>query len=92
MDWQTIREQYPHRWVVMEAPDAYIEDWQLIVNELEVVKDFGDDGSGGLKHTSKLLHENRRKHFVLYHTANASIYIKVLPGPNILRFEDVSDE
>lgn len=88
MDWQTIRGQHSHQWVVMEAPDAYIEACQLIVNELEVVRDFGDDGSGALRHTSKLLHENRHKHFILYHTANASIYIKVISGPGLLRFTD----
>ena len=82
MDWQSVREQYPHRWMVMEAPDAYIdvEGEQLIVNELEVIKDFGDAGSDALKYTSKLLHEHKKRHFVMYHTANPTIYIRFIRG------------
>lgn len=80
MDWQTVRENYPHRWMVMEAPDAYIDDEQLIVNELEVIKDFGDAGSDALKYTSKLLREHKKRHFVMYHTANPTIYIEVRWG------------
>ncbi len=78
MDWQTVREKYPHRWMVMEAPDAYVEDEQLIVNELEVVKDFGDAGSDAQKYTSKLLREHKNREFVMYHTANSTINIEVI--------------
>ena len=34
----------------MEAPDAYIEGEQFIVNELEVVKDFGEAASDAQKY------------------------------------------
>jgi hypothetical protein len=83
MDWQTVREKYPHCWMVMEVPDAYVETDQLIVNELEIVKDFGDAGSDAMKYTSKLLRDNRRRHFILYHTANQTIYIKVVLGSGL---------
>lgn len=83
MDWQTVREQYPHRWVVMEAPNAYIEAEQLVFNDLEVVKDFADAGSEALKYTSKLLHQYHKRHFVMYHTSHVAVYIKVIRGPRL---------
>ncbi len=81
MDWQTVREQYPHRWVVMEAPDAYIE----------VVKDFGNAGADALKYTSKLLHQYHKRHFVMYHTSHDTIYIKVICGPGLRYIVDNDD-
>jgi hypothetical protein len=43
MNWQEIRDQYPHRWLVVEAFDAYTEGAQRIANRLEVVGAFADD-------------------------------------------------
>lgn len=36
MNWQEIREKYPHRWLVVEAYDAYTEKGKRVINHFEV--------------------------------------------------------
>lgn len=43
MKWQEVRELAPHRWVVIEAINAYTEGARRVVDELTLVGAFGDD-------------------------------------------------
>jgi hypothetical protein len=43
MTWEEVRNQYPHRWVVVEAIGAYTEGGKRIISELQIVEAFNDD-------------------------------------------------
>jgi hypothetical protein len=50
MNWQQIRELYPHRWVVVKANNAYTEGGKRIINHLETVDVFDDDWKPAWEH------------------------------------------
>lgn len=43
MKWQEVRELCPHRWVVVEAINAYTDGARRVTNELTLVGAFGDN-------------------------------------------------
>jgi hypothetical protein len=86
MNWQKIRQQYPHRWLVVEAFDAYTEGAQRVTDHLEVLGEFGDDSKAAWRHYLQVHHEDKRREFFILHTDRAVLNIEVLPvfSPRIL--------
>jgi hypothetical protein len=78
MNWQEIREHYPHRWLVAEALDAYTEGAQRIANKLEVVAEFGDDSKAAWKHYLELHHLDKRREYYVLHTDREELNIGVI--------------
>lgn len=37
MKWEAVRENYPNKWMLIEAIDAYSENGKRIVNELSLL-------------------------------------------------------
>ena len=42
MHWQTIRNQYPQRWLLVEALEAHTEANQRLLDQLAVIDAFED--------------------------------------------------
>lgn len=42
MDWQSIREQHPHRWLLVEALQARSEGGKRLLDDLSVVEVLGE--------------------------------------------------
>ena len=42
MNWQTIREHFPHSWMLLEAIDATTEKGYRIIHNFSVLEQFGD--------------------------------------------------
>ncbi len=78
MDWQEIREQYPHRWVVVEAFDAYTEGRNRVINHLEVVGMFGDDWKPAWEHYKRLHHADKEREYYVLHTDRVELNIGVI--------------
>jgi hypothetical protein len=78
MNWQEIREQYPHRWLVVEAYGAYTEGAQRIANHLEVVGEFGDDSKAAWKHYLELHHLDKMREYYVLHTDRIELNIGVM--------------
>ena len=78
MNWQEIREQYPHRWLVVEAFGAYTEGAKRVANHLEVVGEFGDDSKSAWAHYLRLHHADKRREYYVLHTDRPELNIGVL--------------
>ena len=80
MDWKTIRQQYPHCWVVVEAIDAYTDQQQgkRIVNHMEVIEVFGDDSKPAWECYSRLHDENKWREYYFLHTDRKELNIGVM--------------
>ena len=40
MKWETIREQYPHQWTLIEATEAHSEAGKRILDDMAVINVF----------------------------------------------------
>ena len=78
MNWQEIRDQYPHRWLVVEAFDAYTEGAQRIANHLEVVGAFADDWKPAWEQYKRLHAADRRREYYVLHTDRPELNIGVM--------------
>ena len=78
MDWQEIRKQYPHSWLVVEALDAYTNGDKRIVNALEVVDPFGDNWPAAWERYKHVHRADRTREYYVLHTDRAELNIGVL--------------
>lgn len=78
MQWQEIREQYPHAWVIVEAKDAYTEGAKRIADELQVVGVFDDDWKRAWDKYRDLHHADRWREYYVVHTDRLELDIGVM--------------
>jgi hypothetical protein len=78
MDWQAIRRQYPHRWMVLEATKAHTEGANRVIDALEVVGDFGQDWAEAWKLYKSVHQDNSQREYYILHTDRVELNIGVL--------------
>jgi hypothetical protein len=78
MDWQTICEQHPHNWVIVEAIKAYTEGAARIIDELDFVRAFGEDWTAAWEHYKKLHHADKQREYYVLHTNRENLNIGVM--------------
>jgi len=78
MTWEEIREQYPHRWLVVEAYNAFTEGAKRVINHLEVVGMFEDDWKPAWEHYKRLHHADRWREYYVLHTDREELNIGVM--------------
>jgi hypothetical protein len=78
MDWQTIRKQYPHRWLVVEAIDARTEGGKRIIDHLEVIETFADDYKPAWQCYLRLHEADRWREYYFLHTDREELNIGVM--------------
>jgi hypothetical protein len=77
MNWQQIREQYPNRWVVVEALNAVTQGAQRVINELALDGVFDDWESAWREYTS-LHNADKWREYYMLHTDRAELNIGVI--------------
>lgn len=78
MDWQTLRTQYPHSWLLVEAFDASTEGDQRIIPHLELIASFGSDWDAAWERYKSLHHADRRREYYVLHTDRETLDIGVI--------------
>jgi hypothetical protein len=78
MNWQEIREQYPSRWMVVEAIDAYTKGGERVIDKLEVVGAFGDDWQPAWELYKEVHHADRKREYYVLHTDRVELDIGVI--------------
>ncbi len=78
MNWQEIRRQYPHRWLLLEATRAQTQGAQRVVEEWRVVDDFGDDWEAAWAQYKHVHRSDRSREYYVLHTDRAELNIGVL--------------
>lgn len=78
MNWQEIRAQYPHRWLVCEAIGAYTEGAERVIPRLEVVGAFDDDWHPAWAHFKQLHAEDKWREYYVLHTDREALNIGVI--------------
>ncbi|WP_374687729.1 hypothetical protein [Promineifilum sp.] len=67
MKWNTVRENYPSQWLLVEAMAAHSEGGQRVLEELAVIDTFPDSIAAWRRYM-KLHHEAANREFYILHT------------------------
>ena len=74
MQWQEIRDRYPHQWLLLEAIKARSEASRRVLETLAVVNAFADSASA-LKAYAALHREAPERELYVFHTSRESLDI-----------------
>jgi hypothetical protein len=78
MNWQALRQRYPHSWLVVEAFGASTEHGQRVIPRLELIADFGADWEAAWERYKALHHTDKRREYYVLHTDREVLDIGVL--------------
>jgi uncharacterized phage protein gp47/JayE len=67
MKWEEIRRHFPHKWLLVEALEAYSEGGKRIVKQFSVINTFADSVAA-MKAYAKLHHEIPVRELFVFHT------------------------
>lgn len=77
MDWQTIREKFPHTWLVVEATDAHTERGKRVLNDMAVLNTFDTDSLAAWNYYVVLHKIDRFREYYFLHTDRQELNIEV---------------
>ncbi len=77
MIWADIRKIYPEQWVLIEAIDARTEGDKRIVEQMDVIGSFADDGDSAFQRYTELHKLHKEREYYIYHTSNDALNIGV---------------
>lgn len=78
MNWQEIRQAYPHQWLVVEAIDAYTENSQRVIPQLSFVDTFGNDWEAAWDAYKRLHRADKHREYYVVHTDREALDIGIL--------------
>lgn len=78
MNWQELRKQYSHSWLVVEAIGAYTENNERIIPELSLIASFGSDWQAAWDRYKALHRVNKHREYYVVHTDRDALDIGVL--------------
>ena len=74
MKWQQVREQYPDRWLLLEAIRAHSEADKRVVEEVSVVG-FYADSVAAMRGYAQLHRQAPERELYVFHTARETLDI-----------------
>lgn len=75
LKWSEARKNYPNKWLLFEAIEAYSKDGQRIVEEISVINIF-DEGRVALKEYSEKHKKDKSREMYVYHTSKKELIIE----------------
>lgn len=75
MKWKEAIKDYPNKWLLFEAIEAYSKDKKRIIEDLSVIKSF-DDRREALKEYSEMHKKDKSREMYVYHTKNKELIIE----------------
>jgi hypothetical protein len=78
MQWNDVRKQFPHQWLLIEAIEAHSEDGKRIVDRLSLVEAFPDsENSSEAMRAYKELHWKAcQRELYVFHTDREELEIR----------------
>ena len=77
MTWENIRKTYREQWVLIEAINAKTEGDKRIVENMDVIGSFADDGDRAFQKYIELHKVHKEREYYIYHTSNDVLNIGV---------------
>ena len=77
MQWQEIRERYPHQWLLLEAIDAHSSEGQRILEDLAVLESY-PDGMSAMNGYRELHRRDPDRELYVLHTDRETLEVPEL--------------
>ncbi|MEE2718128.1 MAG: hypothetical protein VX610_11945 [SAR324 cluster bacterium] len=74
MNWQEIRTQYPHQWLLLEAVDAHTQANHRVVEQFSVINSYPDSHQA-MESYAQFHHGNPEKELYVLHTDKEAVEI-----------------
>ena len=75
MKWSEARKNYPDKWLLFEAIEAYSKDGQRIIEDISIINVF-DEGRDALKEYAEKHKKDKNREMYVYHTKNIELIIE----------------
>ncbi|EKD94280.1 MAG: hypothetical protein ACD_26C00137G0002 [uncultured bacterium] len=75
--WEDVKKTYPAQWVLIEAVNAKTEGEKRIIEQLDIVNNFADDGDRAFQRYIELHKVHKEREYYIYHTSNENLDIGV---------------
>lgn len=84
MKWQTIREQFPNRWVLVEALSTQSKGNIRVLEEMAVISEFNETHQAWQAYKKYHLSNPSREYYI-FHTVNTNIEVTEQPFTGVRR-------
>ncbi len=78
MTWQEIRLQYPQRWVLVEALEAFTQEGHRVFSVFQLIGEYGTNWNAAWEHYKKLHHADKYREYYVLHTEHETLDIGVI--------------
>lgn len=75
LKWSEARRNYPNKWLLFEAIEAYSKDGQRVVEDISIINTF-NEGRDALKEYSEKHKKDQGREMYVYHTQNKELVIQ----------------
>jgi hypothetical protein len=77
MSWDDVKRVYSSQWVLIEAIQARTENDKRIIEKMDVLEGFGEDGDRAFQKYIELHKLYKEREYYIYHTSHDSLDIGV---------------
>jgi hypothetical protein len=74
---EDVKKTYPAQWVLIEAQNAKTEEDKRIIEQMDVINSFADDGDSAFQKYIELHKLHKEREYYIYHTSNETLNIGV---------------
>ncbi len=75
LKWSEAIKNYPNKWLLFEAIEAYSKDGQRIIEDISIINVF-DVGRDALKEYAEKHKKDKSREMYVYHTKNKELIIE----------------
>lgn len=75
LKWSEAINNYPNKWILFEAIEAYSKEGQRIIEDISIINVF-DEGRDALKEYSEKHKKDKNREMYVYHTKNKELIIE----------------
>ncbi len=75
LKWSEAIQNYPNKWILFEAIEAYSKDGQRIIEDISIINVF-DEGRDALKEYAEKHKKDKSREMYVYHTKNKELIIE----------------
>lgn len=74
MKWSEARKNYPNKWLLFEAMEAYSNEGKRVIEDILVINTF-EDGRDALKEYAEKHKKDKNREMYVYHTKNKELVV-----------------
>jgi len=77
MIWNEVKKTYPSQWVLIEATKARTENEKRIIDYMDVIDNFNENGDEAFQKYIELHKLHKDREYYIYHTSHEILEIGV---------------